>query len=66
MHKTNGSSASGGGTATAVAMSAALPAAAHGGSHGGHVPQLPPGHAATLIGACEDLLARLAGLPGRP
>lgn len=39
---------------------AALPAGAHG---GGHTPQLPPATPAALIGACEDLLARLAGIP---
>lgn len=39
---------------------AALPACAHGGSQ---LPQLPPATPAALIGACEDLLARLAGLP---
>lgn len=39
---------------------AAFPACAHG---GGQLPQLPPATPAALVGACEDLLARLAGLP---
>jgi len=46
----------------ALAMTTALPAAAHGDSHGGHLPQLPPATPAVLIGACESLVARLAGL----
>lgn len=46
--------------AASIAAAAALPAAAHG---GGQLPQLPPATPAALIGACEDLVARLAGLP---
>ena len=48
----------------AFAATASLAAGAHDGGRGGHrLPQLAPATPAALIGACEDLAARLNGLP---
>lgn len=49
------------GCAAAAALLLAATAQAHG--RGRHIPQLPPATPGTLIGSCDSLLTRLAGLP---
>jgi hypothetical protein len=49
------------GFAAAASLLLAATAQAHG--RGRHIPQLPPATPGTLIGSCDSLLTRLAGLP---